>query len=196
MLATLLKTRQDLGCFTMPEEFHPETVADLTSQLGLTAAPPSGAGGGRAKSLYRYQAAIRAHLSLRQYDKMAERMVAYAAFKTAETMSDPADLINRAVELLQSAAIDLTAFSTLDRLVNRVRTEVHARIYDQVMARLMAEHKATLDGLLIKPPNSVATNFNRLKQTPGPATPKTVRRWFERLEWLIGLIDPGRYRAH
>ena len=29
-------------------------------------------------------------------------------------MSDPADLINRAVEALQAAAIDLPAFSTLD----------------------------------------------------------------------------------
>ena len=62
---------------------------------------------------------------------MAERMVADAKFKAAETMSDPADLINRAVEALHSAAIDLPAFSTLDRLVNRVRTEVHARIYDR-----------------------------------------------------------------
>ena len=38
-LATLLKTRQDLGCFTMPEEAHPDTVAHLASQLGLPAPP-------------------------------------------------------------------------------------------------------------------------------------------------------------
>ena len=30
-LATLLKTRQDLGCFTMPEEAHPDTVAHVPS---------------------------------------------------------------------------------------------------------------------------------------------------------------------
>ena len=47
-------------------------------------------------------------------------------------MSDPADLINRAVETLQAASIDLPAFSTLDRLVNRLRAEVHARIYNRV----------------------------------------------------------------
>jgi hypothetical protein len=47
-----------------------------------------------------------------------------------------------------------------------------------------------LDGLLAKPPNSVTTSFNRLKQTPGPATPKTIRLWIERLEWLTGLLDP------
>ena len=34
-----------------------------------------------------------------------------------------------------------------------------------------------LDALLIKLPGSVTTGFNRLKQAPGPATPKTVRLW-------------------
>jgi TnpA family transposase len=49
---------------------------------------------------------------------------------------------------------------------------------------------AALDALLIKPPNSLTTPFNRLKQAPGPATPTTIRLWVERLEWLRGLIDP------
>ena len=43
---------------------------------------------------------------------------------------------------------------------------------------------------MAKPPNSVTTPFNRLKETPGPATPKTIRLWIERLEWLTGVIDP------
>ena len=190
MLATLLKTRQDLGCFAMPEEAHPDTVAHLAVQLGLAAPPAWPDEPRRTKSLYRYQAAVRAHLSVGPYDETAERLVANTTLKAAETMSDPADLINRAVEALQAAAIDLPAFSTLDRLVNRVRAEVHARIYDQVRQRLTADHKTMLDGLLTKPPNSLTSNFNRLKQTPGPATPKTIRLWIERLEWLTGLIDP------
>jgi hypothetical protein len=190
MLATLLKTRQDLGCFTKPEEAHPATVAHLASQLGLHGPPGWPDEARRTKSLYRYQAAVRAHLSIRPYDESAEGVVSNATRKSAETMSDPADLINRAVEALQAAAIDLPAFSTLDRLVNSVRTEVHARICKQVSVRLTADDKAVLDGLLAKPPNSVTTSFNRLKQTPGPATPKTIRLWIERLEWLTGLIDP------
>jgi len=190
VLATLLKTRQDLGCFTMPDEAHPATVAHLASQLGLRGPPGWPDDARRTKSLYRYQTAVRAHLSVRPYDEAAEDLVSNTTRKSAETMSDPADLINRAVEALQAAAIDLPAFSTLDRLVNSVRTEVHARIYKQVSVRLTADDKAVLDGLLAKPPNSVTTSFNRLKQTPGPATPKTIRLWIERLEWLTGLIDP------
>ena len=36
----------------------------------------------------------------------------------------------------------------------------------------------------------MTTGFNRLKQTPGPATPKTIRLWIDRLDWLTGLLDP------
>src|SRR3982750_118844 len=49
---------------------------------------------------------------------------------------------------------------------------------------------AALDVLLVKPAESPTTPFNRLKQAPGPATPKTITLWVERLEWLGGLIDP------
>ena len=100
MLATMLKTRQDLGYFTMPEEAHPGMVAHLAAQLGVP--PPSTwpDEARRTKSLYRYQAAVRAHLSIRCYDEAAECLVADATREAAETMSDPADLINRAVEAL------------------------------------------------------------------------------------------------
>jgi hypothetical protein len=46
----------------------------------------------------------------------------------AAAMSDPADLINLAIEVLGKAAIDLPAISTLDRLVNRVQTRVHTTV--------------------------------------------------------------------
>ena len=50
---------------------------------------------------------------------------------------------------------------------------------------------ATLETLLVKLANSTTTPFNRLKQTPGPATPATIRLWVERLDWLVALIDSG-----
>ena len=189
MLATLLKARQDLGYFPMMDEVHADTVADLALQLNLTA-PVWPDEAQKTKSLYRYQAAVRTRLSVTPYDDAAEKLVAKTTLEAAETMSDPADLINRAIETLQAAAIDLPAFSTLDRLVNRLRAEVHERIYNRVVGRETTEHRAVLDALLVKPANSTTTSFNRLKQTPGPATQTTIRLWIERLDWLAGLIDP------
>lgn len=189
MLATLLKARQDLGYFPATDEIHADTTGHLAQQLGLTASV-SPAVTHKTKSLYRYQVAVRSYLSVTHYDDVAEGLVTKTILETAETMSDPADLINQAVETLQAAAIDLPAFSTLDRLVNRLRAEVHARIYNRVLARVTPEHLAILDILLVRPANSTTTSFNRLKQTPGPATPTTIRLWIDRLDWLAGLIDP------
>ena len=63
-------------------------------------------------------------------------------------------------------------------------------MYNRVAVRVTADHATVLDALLNKPPGSAVTGFNRLKQAPGPATPKTVRLWTNRLEWLDGLLDP------
>ena len=189
MLATLLKARQNLGRFPTLDEVHTDTVTYMASQLGLTT-PMWLDQADTTKSFYRYQTAVRKHLSVAPYGDAAEELVTKTTLETAETMSDPADLINRAVEALQAASIDLPAFSTLDRLVNRLRAEVHAQIYNRVAACVTAEHAAVLDALLVRPTNSTTTDFNRLKQTPGPATPTTILLWLERLDWLTGLLDP------
>jgi TnpA family transposase len=189
MLATLLKARQNLGRFPTPDEVHTDTVTYIASQLGLTT-PIRLDQVDTTKSFYRYQTAVRKHLSVALYGDSAEELVTKTTLETAVTMSDPADLINRAVEALQAASIDLPAFSTLDRLVNRLRAEVHAQIYNRVAVRVTAEHAAVLDALLVRPTNSTTTDFNRLKQTPGPATPTTILLWIERLDWLTGLLDP------
>jgi TnpA family transposase len=190
LLAILLKTRQDLGYFAAPDEVHADTAAYLESQMGLVIPPVSSDEEPRTKTLYRYQAVVRAHLSVTPYTEAGERLISSTTLEAAETMSDPADLINRAIEALLAAAIDLPAFSTLDRLVNRLRADVHRRIFDRVAARLAAEHVSALETLLTKPPNSPTTSFNRLKQAPGPATPKTIDLWINRLDWLGGVLDP------
>ena len=173
-----------------PNTIHTGTVVHVAAQFGV-AHPTAWPDEVRlTKSLYRYQAAVRTYLSVTTYDAAAEQIMASTILEAAETMSDPADLINRAIEALQAAAIDLPAFSTLDRLVNRLRAEVHGRMYGRIAARLSPEHMATLDTLLARPPGSVTTGFSRLKQAPGPATPTTVRIWADRLAWLDGLIDP------
>ena len=190
MLAMLLKSRRDFGCFPAPDAVHAGTVEHLAAQLRVAAPQASADEVRRTKSLYRYRAAVRAYLSVKPYGADAECLVTSTVLEAAETMSDPADLINRVVEALHAATTDLPAFSTLDRRVNRLRAKVHGHMYNRVAARVTADHATVLDALLNKPPGSAVTGFNRLKQAPGPATPKTVRLWTNRLEWLDGLLDP------
>ena len=190
-LATMLKTRQDLGCFPALSDVHDGTVAHLASQLTLTGTTPLLDEARRKTTLHHYRSAVRAYLGVFAYGDDGERLVTTTVIEAAETMSDPADLINRTIEALGKGAIDLPAFSTLDRLANHLRTQVHTRMYDQVVERLTAENMAALDALLTVPPGAMTTPFNRLKQTPGPTRAGTIRLWTDRLEWLNCLIEPG-----
>lgn len=190
-LATILKTRLDLGVFLALAEVDAGIVTHLARQLGLTAPPPLLPEDSGKSTLYRYRAAVRAHLGVASYPDAGEVLVTNSVLEAAETMSDPADLINRAIEALRDARIDLPAFSTLDRLVNHLRGRVHERMYERVAARLSAESMAALDTLLTVPPDGATTPFTRLKQTPGPARLETIALWTDRLGWLIGLPDPG-----
>ncbi|MEF2559339.1 DUF4158 domain-containing protein, partial [Aurantimonas sp. C2-5-R2] len=140
-------------------------------------------------TLYRYRSVIRAHLAVMPFDDAGERLVTDVVLKAAETMSDPADLINRAAETLHDAAIDLPAFSTLDRLVNHLRAKVHQEIYAGVAERLTQAEAAALDALLVVPPDTITTPFNRLKQVPGPARLAMIKLWTDRLDWLDNLAD-------
>jgi TnpA family transposase len=190
-LATLLKTRQDVGWFPALNEVEPSTITHIATQLGLIALPPSCEESGE-RTISRYRVAVRTYLSAAEYGEAGEKLIERIVITAAETMSDPADLINTAIEALYEARIDLPAFSSLDRLVNHLRTQVHIRMYDQVVTRLSPESVAKLEALLVVPPggSTPTTPFNRLKQTPGPARLKAIKLWAERLEWLNGLPEP------
>ena len=144
LLAVLLKTRQDLGCFPVPSEVHPGIIAHVTARLGLAAPHPLIADVHWPSKLYRYHAAVRTHLGVTPYGETAERLLSSTVLDAAETMSDPADLINRAIEALHSMAVDLPGFSTLDRLVNRLRADVHERMFSRVAASLAPDDAARL----------------------------------------------------
>ena len=189
ILAALLKTRQDLGYFPPPDAFPDPLLAVLAGQLGIEPATTDTAGQRGAKSLYRYHAAVRSHLRARPYDPAAESKITGVILGAARTMSDPADLINRAIETLRGEMTDLPAFSTLDRLAGHLRARVHGRIFGTVASRLTSEQTAALDALLVRPAAAATTGFNRMKQTPGPATHSALRAWTDRLNWLLALPD-------
>jgi hypothetical protein len=110
-------------------------------------------------------------------------------------MSDPADLINVAIEQLVRQQFELPAFSTLDKLVNHIRQQAHLQIYAQVTANLTEEQKAILDGLLVREKGQTRNGFTRLKALPAKASLKWVRLWEKHLERLEKIMDPQPFLA-
>jgi len=188
-LAILLKAFQKLGYLPQINDVPSQVRQHMATQLSLPDVPdevinlPD-------SSRKRYRRAIRAYLQVKPYGQKGQQIVIQVVRQSAETMSDPADLINVAIEQLVRHQFELPAFSTLDKLVNHLREQVHLQLYAQVTAALTAEQKAILDGLSGREKGQTRQAFTRLKALPAKASLKWVGKWEKHLEWLESLMDP------
>ena len=187
-LLILLKAHQYLG-YAPPLNEVPKQVRNyLCVDLGLIPDVVGLLDSVSKKSLYRYRQAIRARLSVRSWSDGGLTVARCAIEVAATTMSDPADLINVAIETLIAHRYELPAFSTLDRLAGHIREQVHLRLYEQISTDLSEEQRHRLDGLLEVKADEWLTDFNRIKQVPHVATLKQMNVWSQRMDWLISII--------
>lgn len=182
-LLALLKSHQYLGYLPVVDEIPLQVHHYLCQQLNLS--PETGFQDAK-NTRYRYRGHIRSYLDIKAYSAGGARLARQAAHEAAYTMSDPADLINVAIEHLIEQRFELPAFSTLDRLVLHVRYGVHEDLYGRITGSLSASDQERLDALLHV--RDGRTDFNRIKDTPGPATLSHLRQWTERLKWLESLL--------
>jgi hypothetical protein len=190
-LAILLKTRQQLGYFPSLKEVPGQIVKHLSGQLGFSDQIRPISETNLRTTLHRYRAAIRDFLGGKLYGSGDRQRVEQVIRKAAETMSDPADLINAAIEDLVKASIELPAYSTLDRMAGNIRQQVHEEMYARMTGNLNEEQRSALDGLLAAPSGGqLLTGFTLLKKTPGPVKLKYVREWAAHLERLDAIFDP------
>ena len=163
-LLVLRKAFQRLGYFPRLMEVPEAIVPHMRGCLRL--------GGGVAlgyeapRLLDRHYRAIRTYLQVLAYGREARHQVIHAVYAAAQRMDNPADLINVALETLIKERYELPAFSTVDRLVRRVRTLVNQRFFSAVFQRLSTADQARLDALLIPDPRLHRSLYNRLKQVP------------------------------
>lgn len=141
------------------------------------------------RSWFRYRATIRAYLDIKPYTGNGELVVDEAIRAAVETMSDPADLINVALEQLHNHNIELPSFTLIKRRVATLRSQAHQKVYERILAQLSPDQQAALDKLLTVPEKQRLSSFTRLKETPGNVTLKNLRLWEKRLVWLKSLLD-------
>ncbi len=179
-VAVLLKSMQRLGYLPRLQDVPFAVVAHICSCLRL---PPNTALDVGVRTLYRHHAAIREFLQVRPWGSDALHVAAAAVHKTAAVQDHPADLINVAIEELVRQRFELPAFSTLDRLIRRVRTLVHTRLFRLVVERLSDEERRLLDGLLeAEPPRR--SLFDALKQPPPRPSLSHLDDLVTHLRWL------------
>ena len=190
VLATILKTRIQLGYFIALNKIPQQIISYLARQLELPDTAWKIDDKNFERSFYRYRAACQKHIGSTAFSVQEEQELTNNVRKAAYTMSDPADLINVAIETLSNENIELPAFSRLDRLVNRERHAIHSKIYTQITHDLTSKQCQILDGLLEVEEDHHITWFAQMKQSPGPATLGRFRAWASRLIKLDSILDP------
>jgi TnpA family transposase len=185
-LLALLKTFQKLGYFLNLEDVSESLLKFLRIVLNLPAdALPLVA----RNTLYQHQSTILEYLNVKSYDRAARRLVVKTVFEAAQTMDNPADLINAAIEELIKERYELLAFSTLDRLIRRIRSLVNRRFWNTILRRISSADIMRLDALLVPDAKAYRTPYNSLKELPKKPTLKHLQELLSHLEWLLGLGD-------
>ncbi len=189
-LLAWLKSFQYLGYFPGLHEVPEPVLAHIRSTLGLAEGVRAEVDADRTGKRYREN--VRLRLGVKS-DKAASRDVAEAAVRTAAQSKDnPADLINVAIEHLVRRRLELPGYSTLDRMVARVRAEVNEGVFRTVSSRIPADGRARLARLLVADPATRRSPFDRLKD---PARAATISKLKARLRHLADLDAIGPTEA-
>lgn len=189
-LAALLKARQFLNYFPTLDELPDQARHYLIEQVGVDPQTTFLDEEFHSTALHRYRVTLRSVLNSRSFSDGGREQVETSMRDTARTMSDPADLINTALEVLVADRIELPAFSTLNRIAGNIRQAVHEDIYTQATASLDDAARSTLDAMLVVPSDRRLSGFAQLKQFPRPSTLTHVREWTQRLVDIDGIYDP------
>jgi len=94
----LLKTFQSLGYFPDLNEIPVQIVQHI--RIALKLPPETWPGYISDKTLYRHHEAVRAYLNVRGFNAEGRLLIEQAVSQAAQTMDDPADLINVGIEVL------------------------------------------------------------------------------------------------
>jgi TnpA family transposase len=189
----LLKTIQCLGYFPALSTVPNPIIAHLRHHLHLHNTPISY---DKSSSLSRHHQAIRNYLNIKSYSDGGESIVNQAIRQAVQTLNNPADLINVAIEQLVYQRHELPAYSTLNRLANHIRNEINQSWYTLLAKRLSTQDREILKQLPQLRDDASHTDFVVLKEVPRKPLLTEMRRLEDRLRWLEGLMNTASLLTH
>lgn len=186
-LLTLLKVFETLGRFIPPNEIPGEIIrhvarcAELAERDFSEYVP---------RTLYRHHRKVRAFLGITEWNTEAHHVAETTMEQLASARTQPADLINGAIETLVRECFELPALSTLRRVASTIQQRTNDGLFDTVTRPLTSTQRAALDDLLDVPKDEKESPFAKLCRPPGRATAKNLKALAEQLDWLETLAPP------
>ena len=187
-----LKTFQCLGYFPKLEKIPKIIIKQIRKNL----CSPKGMKPGyqHADAKYRHRNLIRKFLKINENNKARDRLIIKSANKSAQTMNDPANIINVLVEELIKQRYELPTFSALDRTVCSIRHRINDGIFATIRERLAKAKKINvIMNTLIKNGSEEKTPYNRFKRLPEKPTVTHFKELVVHHDWLMGFGDFTKY---
>jgi hypothetical protein len=186
-LLVQLKIFQTIGRFRRVTDIPAIVFDHVARQLGVEFGPafvhPD-------RTLYRHRPAVLKRLGVTAWGAVAREIAQSTMIKTAKARTDPADIINAAVDALIRHRFELPALIALRRLAGTAHSKVNAAQWGAVCARLDEAKQSALEALLVVDPTTQKSPFADLCRAPGRASRKNLKALIDRHQWLEELPDP------
>ena len=106
------------------------------------------------RTLYRHRPAILKRLAVVSWGAEARALAQATMQKAAQARTDPADIINSAIDALIRHGFELPALATLRRLSGTAHSKINGAQWDEVCGRLSSAQQAVLETLLVVDPKT------------------------------------------
>jgi hypothetical protein len=170
-LLSQLKVFQTIGRFLPVKDMPVAVIAHVAGRLKAAAPEALVYGGNR---LYRDHAAIRSYLAITSWGAQALRMAQSSMAKLAEARTDPADLINAAINTLVRERFELPALRTLRRLAGTAHRAVNDEQWRRVVKTLSCDDRAALEALLVVNEETLESPHRKLRRRENAGRSNTI----------------------
>ena len=187
-----LKTFQQLGYFPNIHAIPKTIVRTIRQALGTPRAVKLGYQ--HADTKYRHRRLIRELLGIDENNKSRDQLIMQLAEIAAQTMNDPANIINVILEALVKERYELPAFSAIDRTVCNIRHKINDNIFNVIRGRIDHADKTIL---LLKTLEKKATEhkspYHQFKRLPQKPTVTHFKELVAHHDWLMTFGDFSKY---
>lgn len=186
-LLVQLKIFQSIGRFLGAADIPPAAIEYVASHMGVEHVSVLIS---RKRTFYRHRRAILQHLKVNSWGTEAFELAQATMRKTAQARTDPADIINSAIDALIRHGFELPALATLRRLAGTAHSDINTAQWGDVRGRLSSEQRTVLETLLVVDPKAQKSPFATLCATPSRPSRKNLNALIDRYQWLQKLPNP------
>ena len=180
-LLVQLKIFQTTGRFLRPADVPHAAIEYVAYRMGMEFGSHMIS---PTRTLFRHRQAVLKHLKVVPWGTEARALAMTTMCKTAQARTDPADIINSAIDALIRRDFELPTLVTLRRMAGTVHSNINTGQWTDVCARLSLVERSVLETLLVVDPQTQKSPFANLCATPGRPSRKNLNSLTAHYQWL------------